>query len=222
MRTSKGVYALACLAGMGQQPTARNPRAPKKVSPCDAADCLQPAFVHDGTCSAWDMCLQVGAHFVDILEVYLPWYMSEAVVSCMHAQHLAMSKFLLLLQPRRHAVDEGWDGDLNGFPDEGAPDGWAYEESGLDAYGRAEKSLARAQQAIIEQRDRLAKVGGKGFMSFHTQTCCLRALGIRQEAKHERMASDSLQRNVESGSRGPCPQRRLITSGAAHCFTMKS
>ncbi len=38
MRTSKGVYALACLAGISQRPTARNPRAPKKVSPCDATD----------------------------------------------------------------------------------------------------------------------------------------------------------------------------------------
>jgi len=111
-------------------------------------------------------------------------------------------------------VDEGWDGDLNGFPDEGAPDGWAFEENGLDAYGRAEKSLAHAQQAIIEHRDRLEMVGGPRFMYSHTQTCCSRASGIRKEAEHERMVSDSLHGTVESGSRGPCPQRRLITSGA--------
>ena len=61
-------------------------------------------------------------------------------------------------QPRRHAVDEGWDGDLNGFPDDGAPDGWSFEEGGLDSYGRAERALLRAQQAIVDQRDRLEKV----------------------------------------------------------------
>ena len=31
MRTSKGVYALSCLAGISQRPTARNPRSQKKV-----------------------------------------------------------------------------------------------------------------------------------------------------------------------------------------------
>ncbi len=31
VRTSKGVYALSCLAGISQRPTARNPRSQKKV-----------------------------------------------------------------------------------------------------------------------------------------------------------------------------------------------
>ncbi len=69
------------------------------------------------------------------------------------------------LQPRRHAVDEGWDGDLNGYPDEGAPDGWSFEESGLDGVGRAEKALARAQQAVLDQRDRLQKARSAALSS---------------------------------------------------------
>lgn len=54
-------------------------------------------------------------------------------------------------------MDEGWDGDVNGYPDDG-PDGWSYEDSRLDPYARAEKALSRAQAAIVEQRSRLEKV----------------------------------------------------------------
>ncbi len=65
---------------------------------------------------------------------------------------------MLRLQPRRHAVDEGWDGDPSGFPDEGAPDGWSCEHSGLDGYARAEKALERARQAVLDQHERLQRV----------------------------------------------------------------
>lgn len=55
-------------------------------------------------------------------------------------------------------VDEGWDGDLNGYADDGGADGWGYEDNRLDPYGRAEKVLAHAQASVFELRERLEKV----------------------------------------------------------------
>lgn len=81
------------------------------------------------------------------------------------------------LQPRRHAVDEGWDGEANGYPDDGGPSGWAYEDTHLDSYARAERALSHAQAAILEQRSRLEKVRPSTMLAMGCCVCCNLAQG---------------------------------------------
>jgi hypothetical protein len=49
VRTSKGVYALSCLAGVSQRPTARNPRSQKKVCTLTSLR-LQPSSLTADIC----------------------------------------------------------------------------------------------------------------------------------------------------------------------------
>ena len=108
----------------------------------------------------------------------LPTILSTASLLC-HSRRrpLKMCRFdsgLVRWQPRRHAVDEGWDGD--GYPDEGAPEGWAYEEPHLDALERAQRSAQRAHQNVADQRTRVERVsqGRKGFRGLCIVRFCLR------------------------------------------------
>lgn len=152
MRTSKGVYALSSLAGISQRPTARNPRSQKKVHIRDRG-LLKALFLTSGSESKMlRRLMSIASHHVMLQH-------SKQQASCAFAPEHSRSSGLSTMQPRRHAVDEGWDGDLNGYPNDGAPDGWAYDDGRQDPYARAEKALARAQADVLEQRERLEKVG---------------------------------------------------------------
>jgi hypothetical protein len=76
-----------------------------------------------------------------------------------HAAHTYVMVIFMRVQPRRHAVDEGWDGEgTNGHAEDGAADGWDCQNGRPDPYARADRALQRAQADVAEQRDRLEKV----------------------------------------------------------------
>jgi hypothetical protein len=157
------VYALSCLAGISQRPTARNPRSQKKVH----------AILTQMNLRVFELCCPADPSCFTIYAVHEceKWSCSSSQPRTENAalQSLRRRKACCAVgqperckvhcvQPRRHAVDEGWDGETNGYADEGGADGWDCQNGRPDPYARADRALQRAQADVAEQRERLEKV----------------------------------------------------------------